>query len=188
MLTPGDREAISGAFGVPVINTFVSTEGLVGHSEPGGMMLTFASDTCIAECVDEAGRPVPDDTASARVLVTNLHNLTQPLIRYELTDRFTPADASAGGFLRASVEGRSEDIFCYGDITRASVHADHGAAARRASARVPGPPDRARRLHHGGRRSRPRRCRAGGGGRAEPAPGRRHAAARHDQPRRGHRP
>jgi hypothetical protein len=87
MLTPGDREAISGAFGVPVINTFVSTEGLVGHSEPGGMMLTFASDTCIAECVDEAGRPVPDGTASARALVTNLHNLTQPLIRYELTDR-----------------------------------------------------------------------------------------------------
>jgi phenylacetate-CoA ligase len=119
MLTPGDREAISGAFGVPVINTFVSTEGLVGHSEPGGMMLTFASDTCIAECVDEAGHPVPDGTASARVLVTNLHNLTQPLIRYELTDRFTPADASAGGFLRASVEGRSEDVFCYGDI---SVH------------------------------------------------------------------
>jgi phenylacetate-CoA ligase len=48
MLTAGDREAISGAFGVPVINMFVSTEGLVGHSEPGGQVLTFASDTCIA--------------------------------------------------------------------------------------------------------------------------------------------
>ena len=58
MLTAGDREAISAAFGVPVINMFVSTEGLVGHSEPGGQVLTFASDTCIAECVDEAGRPV----------------------------------------------------------------------------------------------------------------------------------
>jgi phenylacetate-coenzyme A ligase PaaK-like adenylate-forming protein len=114
MLTPEDREAISGAFGVPVINTFVSTEGLVGHSDPGGMMLTFASDTCIAECVDDAGRPVPNGTASARVLVTNLHNLTQPLIRYELTDHFTPAGPSAGGFLRASVEGRSDDVFRYG--------------------------------------------------------------------------
>ena len=117
MLTPGDREAISGAFGVPVINTFVSTEGLVGHSEPGGLVLTFASDTCIAECVDDAGRPVPDGTASARVLVTNLHNLTQPLIRYELTDRFTPAGASAGGFLRASVDGRNDDVFRYGAAT-----------------------------------------------------------------------
>jgi phenylacetate-CoA ligase len=114
MLTAEDRQAIGAAFGVPVIDAFVSTEGLVGHSDPGGLVLTFASDTCIAECVDEAGRPVPDGTASARVLVTNLHNLTQPLIRYELTDRFTPAGASAGGFLRASVEGRSEDVFRYG--------------------------------------------------------------------------
>ena len=116
MLTPEDREAISAAFGVPVINTFVSTEGLVGHSEPGGLVLTFASDTCIAECVDDACRPVPDGTASARVLVTNLHNLTQPLIRYELTDHFTPAGPSAGGFLRASVEGRGDDVFRYGAI------------------------------------------------------------------------
>ncbi len=104
MLTPEDREAISGAFGVPVINAFVSTEGLVGHSDPGGLVLTFASDTCIAECVDEAGRPVSDGTASARVLVTNLHNLTQPLIRYELTDRFHPGrePARAGSCAPAS--------------------------------------------------------------------------------------
>lgn len=117
MLTPEDRRVISAAFGVPVINAFVSTEGLVGHSDPGGLVLTFASDTCIAECVDEAGRPVPDGTPSARVLATNLHNLTQPLIRYELTDRFTPAGTSAGGFLRASVEGRREDVFRYGTTT-----------------------------------------------------------------------
>ena len=53
-------------------------------------MLTFACDMCIAELVDDDGRPgrSPGETA-AKVLVTNLHNLTQPLIRYELTDRFT---------------------------------------------------------------------------------------------------
>jgi phenylacetate-CoA ligase len=117
MLTPGDREAIGAAFGVPVINMFVSTEGLVGHTDPGGLVFTFASDTCLAECVDEAGRPVPDGTASARVLVTNLHNLTQPLIRYELTDHFAPAGTSPGGFLRASAEGRDEDVFWYGAAT-----------------------------------------------------------------------
>jgi phenylacetate-CoA ligase len=114
MLAPADGEAIGAAFGVPVINMFVSTEGLVGHTDPGGPVFTFAGDTCLAECVDEAGRPVPDGTASARVLVTNLHNLTQPLIRYELTDHLTPAGTSPGGFLRASVEGRAEDVFCYG--------------------------------------------------------------------------
>ena len=89
-----ERIAVTEAFGVPVIDTFASTEGLVGHGEPGGTVLTFASDTCLAECTDDEGRPVPDGVASSKVLVTNLHNLTQPIIRYELTDRFTPAGAS----------------------------------------------------------------------------------------------
>jgi phenylacetate-CoA ligase len=118
-ITPAERAAVAGAFGVPVTDMFVSTEGLVGHSEPGGTVFTFASDNCLAECVDEEGRPVPDGVPSARVLVTNLHNLTQPMIRYELTDRFTPAGTSPGGALRASVEGRSDDVFRYPE---ASVH------------------------------------------------------------------
>jgi phenylacetate-coenzyme A ligase PaaK-like adenylate-forming protein len=118
-ITPAERAAVAEAFGVPVIDMFVSTEGLVGHSEPGGALLTFASDNCLAECVDEDGRPVADGVPSAKVLITNLHNLTQPMIRYELTDRFTPAGTSPGGALRAGVEGRSDDVFRYRE---ASVH------------------------------------------------------------------
>ena len=114
-----ERIAVTEAFGVPVIDLFASTEGLVGHSQPGETVLTFAGDTCIAECVDDAGQPVPDGLASSKVLVTNLHNLTQPIIRYELTDRFTPAGTSEAGALRASVEGRSDDLFRYPE---ASVH------------------------------------------------------------------
>jgi phenylacetate-coenzyme A ligase PaaK-like adenylate-forming protein len=114
-----ERIAVTEAFGVPVIDLFASTEGLVGHSEPGETVLTFAGDTCIAECADDEGRPVPDGVASSKVLVTNLHNLTQPMIRYELTDRFTPAGTSGGGALRASVDGRSDDLFRYPE---ASVH------------------------------------------------------------------
>ena len=118
-LSPAERTAVGEAFGVPVIDLFVSTEGLVGHSEPGQPVFTFASDTCIAECTDEAGQTVPDGIASSKVLVTNLHNLTQPMIRYELADRFTPAGRSDDGFLRASVQGRSDDLFRYPE---ASVH------------------------------------------------------------------
>jgi hypothetical protein len=57
--------------------------------EPGGAVLSFASDMCIAELADEGNQPVPDGTPSAKVLLTGLYNHTQPLIRYELTDRFT---------------------------------------------------------------------------------------------------
>jgi len=118
-ISPAERMAVTEAFGVPVIDMFVSTEGLVGHSEPGGTVLTFAGDTCLAECTDDEGRPVPDGVPSSKVLVTNLYNLTQPLIRYELTDRFTAAGMSEGGALRARVEGRSDDLFRYAE---ASVH------------------------------------------------------------------
>jgi phenylacetate-coenzyme A ligase PaaK-like adenylate-forming protein len=120
LLTPRDRAAIAEAFGVPVIDQFASTEGLVGQSEPGGSVLRFASDLCLTELVDADNQPVPDGTTSAKVLVTNLHNLTQPLIRYELTDRFVrPPGSSHSGYLRARVEGRADEPFRYG---RLEVH------------------------------------------------------------------
>ena len=117
LLTPADRAVIEQGFAVPVINAFVCTEGLAGHSEPGGPVLTFASDMCLAELVDADNNPVPAGVPSAKVLVTNLHNLTQPLIRYELTDRFTrPGGTPAGGWLRATVDGRADEVFRYGSL------------------------------------------------------------------------
>jgi phenylacetate-CoA ligase len=89
MLTDANRAAITAAFGVPALNSFASTEGLTGASQPGGTPITFATDLCLAELTDAAGRPVPAGTPSAKVLITKLHNLTQPLIRYELADSFT---------------------------------------------------------------------------------------------------
>jgi phenylacetate-CoA ligase len=116
-LTPHDRAAITDGFGVPVTDVFVSTEGLVGRSEPGHPTLTFASDMCIVELVDEDNEPVESGRLSAKVLLTNLHNLTQPLIRYELTDQFTADPAARGtGHLCATVAGRADTPFCYGTI------------------------------------------------------------------------
>lgn len=111
-LTAATREAIEAGFGAPVVDQFASTEGLVGHTDPGGSVLEFASDMCIAELVDEEGHPVATGEPSAKVLVTNLFNLTQPLIRYELTDRFTAEPGE--GWLRATVEGRADEVFRYG--------------------------------------------------------------------------
>jgi phenylacetate-coenzyme A ligase PaaK-like adenylate-forming protein len=116
-LTPGDRRAIEEAFGIPVVDQFAATEGMVGHSEPGGRTLTFASDTCIIEPVDADNRPVPPGTASAKVLVTNLHNFTQPMLRLEVTDRFVARNAALGeGFLRATADGRADDRLRYDDL------------------------------------------------------------------------
>jgi phenylacetate-CoA ligase len=117
MLTAANRAAITAAFGVPVVNSFASTEGLTGASEPGGTVISFATDLCLAELVDAAGRPVPPGTPSAKVLITNLHNLTQPLIRYQLADSFTAVPGTPpGGYLRATVDGRGDGILRYGDV------------------------------------------------------------------------
>jgi phenylacetate-CoA ligase len=118
LLTEADRTAIGAAFGVPPVNQFTCTEGLAGQTEPGGTVLSFASDMCITELVDEDNRPVPDGTASAKVLLTNLYNYTQPLIRYELTDQFTrhPVEPGSHGHLRATVDGRADETFRYGIV------------------------------------------------------------------------
>ena len=116
-LLPDVREDIAEAFGVPVGNTFGSTEGLVGVSAPGEEALTFNSDLCIVELVDEDDQPVPPGTASAKILLTNLYNRVQPLIRYELNDSFVrQPDAAEHGHLRAYVEGRTEEPLRYDDI------------------------------------------------------------------------
>jgi len=116
-ITAEDRATIAAAFGIPLISQFTSTEGLVGHSAPGDAVINFAGDTCIVEMVDADNRPARTGAEADKVLITNLHNHTQPLIRYELTDRFIrhPSD-EASGLPRATVEGRADDVFQYGQL------------------------------------------------------------------------
>jgi phenylacetate-coenzyme A ligase PaaK-like adenylate-forming protein len=79
-------------------------------------VLSFASDMCLAEPVDDDNQPTPPGVPSTKVLVTNLHNFTQPLVRYELTDGFTSQTSAPRGWLRASVDGRADDIFHYASV------------------------------------------------------------------------
>ena len=111
------RTAISEAFGAPIVDTYGTTEGLVGVSEPDETSFTFNSDACILELVDAAGAPVPPGVASARILVTNLANHIQPLIRYEIGDRFVrQPDSPHHGHLRARVEGRADEVLRFGKV------------------------------------------------------------------------
>ena len=110
-LSPALRAAISEGFGAPIVDMFGSTEGLVGISSPDDPVLVFNNDVCITELVDERNRPVPPGTPSAKVLLTNLSNRMQPLIRYEINDSFVrQPDAREHGHLRATVMGRSDEV------------------------------------------------------------------------------
>lgn len=116
-LLPEQRIAIREAFEVPLVDTFGSSEGLVGVSEPDDPVIDFASDLCVVELVDERDRPVPAGEPSAKILVTNLSNRTQPLVRYAIEDCFVRApDAASHGHLRARVQGRSDDVLRWGTV------------------------------------------------------------------------
>lgn len=76
--------------------------------------LHLFEDQVLIEVVDDDYRPVPDGEQGSRLLVTNLYNRTQPLIRYELNDLVTlsPAPCPCGRPfpLLKSIDGRSDDV------------------------------------------------------------------------------
>ncbi len=189
VLTTADRAVIEQAFAVPVIDSFVSTEGLVGHSEPGGSVMSFATDMCLAEPVDDDNNPAPPGAPSAKVLITNLHNLTQPLIRYELTDRFTtPAGTPAAGWLGASIDGRADEVFRYGGVA-VHPHVIRSALATAGTVRE----YQVRQTEDGvdvtwRHRRPPRHNRAGRAAGARLAPGRAHRPAGPHQASRNNHP
>ncbi len=73
------------------------------------------ADWAILEVVDEDNRPVPDGTKGAKVLITNLANFVQPIIRYEIGDIVTMATEPCGCGsnlpLIAGIDGRDSDMF-----------------------------------------------------------------------------
>lgn len=109
-LTADLVERITRGFGAPPANSFASSEGLIGSAPPGTDVFDFASDLAIVEPVDADDRPVAAGTEAHHVLVTNLFNLAQPLIRYRLDDAMAAAPAAGGhGHQRARVQGRRDE-------------------------------------------------------------------------------
>jgi phenylacetate-CoA ligase len=114
-LTPNLRRRIRAAWGFEPSSMYAATEApVIASSTPGHPELEIAEDLVLVEVVDEGNRPVPAGTPGFKVLVTNLVNLAQPLIRYEITDAVTLADGPgpAGRPYRriAAVEGRSAEV------------------------------------------------------------------------------
>ena len=102
------------AFGVQPFNAYGCTEGLWGSECEHHQGIHLFEDTTLVENLDGDGQPVPAGQPGARLLVTNLHNLVQPLLRLEVTDLVTldPDPCPCGRTLvRASaIHGRSDDI------------------------------------------------------------------------------
>jgi phenylacetate-CoA ligase len=112
--TPAMTERIAAAFGVAPFDFYATTEGLYGYECERHDGIHLFDDATVVENVDAEDRPVPRGTPGARLLVTNLHNLVQPLIRLAVSDVVTlhPEPCPCGRPLvrAAAIEGRSDDV------------------------------------------------------------------------------
>jgi phenylacetate-coenzyme A ligase PaaK-like adenylate-forming protein len=112
--TPEMTQRLQDAFAVRPFDVYGSTEGLFGSECQHHQGIHLFEDTTLVENVDADGHPVPAGQPGARLLVTNLHNLVQPLLRLEVTDLVSldPDPCPCGRTLiRASaIHGRSDDV------------------------------------------------------------------------------
>jgi len=111
--TPDMTERIAAAFGVVPFDFYATTEGLFGYECERHDGIHLFDTASVVENVDEDGRPVPPGTPGTRVLVTNLHNLVQPIVRLAVSDVLTlhPEPCACGRSLvrAAAIEGRRDD-------------------------------------------------------------------------------
>jgi phenylacetate-coenzyme A ligase PaaK-like adenylate-forming protein len=100
-------------FGCPLQNEYGASECLaIAHGCREGWLHVDA-DWVILEPVDSNYQPTPPGTLSHTVLLTNLANAVQPLVRYDLGDsvRVKVGPCACGSPLPAiQVEGRSDDV------------------------------------------------------------------------------
>jgi phenylacetate-CoA ligase len=112
--TPAMTQRLTDAFGVRPFDIYGCTEGLFGSECEHHQGIHLFEDTTLVENVDRDGQPVPAGQPGSRLLVTNLHNLVQPLLRLEVTDLVTldPDPCPCGRPLvrAAAIHGRSDDV------------------------------------------------------------------------------
>ena len=113
LLSPAARRRIGSAFGCPVAETYSASEATPLALPCRHSRLHVNTDWFLLEPVDAAGKPTAPGQLSHSLLVTNLANLVQPIIRYELGDSVVlPAEPCHCGspLPTIRVEGRTEDI------------------------------------------------------------------------------
>ena len=116
-LTPEMREEITQAFGREPVNLYAASESLVMAAQcERHENLHLFTDWHIFEAVDDDLRPVAAGTPG-NLLLTNLYNYTQPLIRYQMNDEIVMSEEPCGCKLpfptMRNLAGRQEEFLWY---------------------------------------------------------------------------
>lgn len=110
------RERLEDTFHCYVQTSYACTEGGTVACECQEKHFHINDDWLIVEPVDQYGNPVPDGKLADKYLLTNLYNYTQPIIRYEVTDRIVfHQETCACGNLSPwiEIEGRNDDVLTF---------------------------------------------------------------------------
>jgi phenylacetate-CoA ligase len=127
-LLPADRQALEQAFGPAVFETYGSREVMLMATECAAHQgLHISMENLVVEVVVRSGNGTPPRRANpgevGEVVVTDLHNLGMPFIRYATGDLAVPADDGACPCGRAlprlaHVEGRVTETLLDGEGRR----------------------------------------------------------------------
>jgi phenylacetate-coenzyme A ligase PaaK-like adenylate-forming protein len=111
------RAEIEAVWPAHVDNYYGMSEGLYAFGCEAGDAMHLPDDLFCIEPVDDDGNPVPPGTPATKVYLTNLFNMTQPLIRYEVTDQLVvldePCPCGCAHRRIDQVVGRTDDVFAY---------------------------------------------------------------------------
>ena len=126
-LTEETRQRIEQAWHRRPFNIYAATEsGLLAAECTSHRGLHLFEDMVIVEVVDEHDRPVPPGVYGEKVLLTVLFSRTQPLIRYEVSDRVSRSRTeycSCGRpfALLEGIEGRAPEVLYFPTRTGGEV-------------------------------------------------------------------
>ena len=114
VLYPEDRAVLQEVFGCPVYEIYKATEGSIAISCRHGS-LHLNEDLIAVQLLNGDGTPTSPGTPSHRMLVTDLHKTSQPVVRYALNDVVTlsPRRCPCGSHFRMieQIQGRADDVF-----------------------------------------------------------------------------
>ena len=120
ILYPEVKNYLIKIFKCPVHEIYKCTEGAIAISCKHGN-LHINEDLVLVETLNSDGTQTPIGEPCQKLLVTDLHKKTQPIIRYELNDIITISSqkCECGSSFRIieSIQGRADDIFWAKNIT-----------------------------------------------------------------------
>ncbi len=114
ILYPDVKDYLTGVFQCAVHEIYKCTEGPIAISCRYGY-LHINEDLVLVETLNNDGTITPPGQPCQKLIVTDLHKKSQPIIRYELNDLITisPDKCQCGSSFRVieSIQGRADDLF-----------------------------------------------------------------------------